>query len=191
MTTRASSRSRARLLVAATVSLAALVVAAPGAAAADAAVSMVSGNQFSPGTVTIQAGETVTWTNNDSAVPHNVSGNGFSVPIVNAGASFSHTFTTAGTYPYSCTFHPPGMVGTVVVEAAPAPTATPAPTSTGGGGGGGGTGGGGGSPAATLPTSSTHVPAQGDGGGSAAAGLALLGLAGLIGLGLARRRFAS
>lgn len=34
-----------------------------------------------------------------------------------AGQSFTHTFSTTGTFPYVCEFHPPGMTGTIVVQA--------------------------------------------------------------------------
>jgi plastocyanin len=69
---------------------------------------------FQPATVTIQAGDTVTWTNRDSAthtvkLPDQVS------PSLSQGQSWSFTFTKAGTYDYSCGIHP-SMTGTVVVK---------------------------------------------------------------------------
>ncbi|MCW3127521.1 MAG: Copper binding protein plastocyanin/azurin family, partial [Bacteroidetes bacterium] len=39
----------------------------------------------------------------------------FASPTMGGGATYSHQFTTAGTYTYSCTFHP-GMNGTVIVQ---------------------------------------------------------------------------
>jgi plastocyanin len=41
--------------------------------------------------------------------------NRFFSPTMDAGATFSQTFTTAGTFPYYCTFHV-GMTGTVTVQ---------------------------------------------------------------------------
>jgi plastocyanin len=83
---------------------------------------------YSPGTVTVKVGATVTWTNNDSVV-HNVqSTNGpglsaattstFASKILNPGQSFSFTFTKAGTYHYECTIHKtlPAMHAVVVVK---------------------------------------------------------------------------
>src|SRR5207247_557432 len=49
------------------------------------------------------------------------------------GATFSHTFNSAGTFPYYCTPHGGccGMVGTVIVaNASPTPAPTPSPSST-------------------------------------------------------------
>ncbi len=92
----------------------------------------VGDNFFSPASVTVAAGSTVTWTN-DGARPHtSTSDTGtWDSGMLKAGQTFSQIFGTAGTFTYNCAFHPE-MVATVVVEAsAPAPTeapqATPAP----------------------------------------------------------------
>jgi amicyanin len=84
---------------------------------------------FSPPMLTITAGDTVTWTNED-AVAHTATGatGAFDSGDLVQGASFSFTFMTPGTYAYICTPHPE-MTGQIVVQAA-APAATPA----GGGG---------------------------------------------------------
>ena len=70
---------------------------------------------FSPQSLTITVGTTVTWTNEDT-VTHSVTAN---TQIFNAfidpGKSVSFTFTTAGTYQYYCTPHP-DMTGTIVVQ---------------------------------------------------------------------------
>ncbi len=70
---------------------------------------------FAPATVTIPAGSTVTWTNHD-AEPHTVvaSDNSFHSPGLDTGATFSHTFTTPGSFDYICSVHP-FMHATVVV----------------------------------------------------------------------------
>ena len=63
---------------------------------------------FSPNTLTLSVGGTVTWINHDS-VPHVVSSgdNQFKKsPLLKTGQSFSHTFATTGSYPYFCSIHP-------------------------------------------------------------------------------------
>ena len=73
---------------------------------------------FSPGTVEVAVGTTVTWTNNDTA-PHTVTADdgGFDSGELAQGGTFSMTFDTAGTYSYFCEIHPQ-MTGSVVVTAA-------------------------------------------------------------------------
>jgi amicyanin len=73
---------------------------------------------FSPATITVKAGTKVTWTNKDST-PHTVTTDSGAPESFDSGsmdkdATFSFTFTKAGTYEYICTFHP-SMRGTVVV----------------------------------------------------------------------------
>ena len=78
--------------------------------------------QFEPADVTINAGETVTWTN-DEGVPHDVDGSGpggdfSSGPEggMNQGDTYKFTFDEPGTYEYVCRVHAPGMAGTVTVR---------------------------------------------------------------------------
>jgi amicyanin len=70
---------------------------------------------FSPATVTIKAGTTLTWTNRDQD-PHTVSATSgaFRSPTLNTGQSYQYTFTTPGHFDYLCTIHP-FMTATVVV----------------------------------------------------------------------------
>lgn len=70
---------------------------------------------FSPASVTIAVGDTVTWHNTGQA-PHNATGDGgsFSTPTLNNGQSASHTFSSPGTFSYICTIHPQ-MKGTIRV----------------------------------------------------------------------------
>ena len=70
---------------------------------------------FSPATVTVSVGDTVTWTNHDNA-PHNATADdgSFSTPNINDGQSTSHRFTQQGTFSYICTIHP-NMHGTILV----------------------------------------------------------------------------
>jgi plastocyanin len=72
---------------------------------------------FSPASVTVTAGSTVVWTNDDS-VQHDITFDGESVKssVLNRNDTFSHTFVAPGTYRYICSIHP-FMHGTVVVTA--------------------------------------------------------------------------
>ena len=100
--------------------LAAAVLAAGsvGVAFGDGAAIKISAKDFmfSPTTVTVKVGSTVTWTNLDEE-PHTVfSSTGlFRSSALDTKDSFSYTFDKAGTYRYSCTIHP-RMMGTIVVE---------------------------------------------------------------------------
>ena len=63
---------------------------------------------FNPTSLSVAAGATVTWTNQD-AVTHTVTYSSgpdasFSATVA-PGATFQHTFATAGTYQYYCTIH--------------------------------------------------------------------------------------
>ena len=75
------------------------------------------GNQaYSPDSVNVSVGGTVTWMNNDSTAHTSTSdASGWDSGVVAPGASFSRTFPTAGTFSYHCTLHT-GMVGKVVVQ---------------------------------------------------------------------------
>ena len=76
----------------------------------------IAGFRFSPATVTLAAGGTVTWTNRDGA-PHTATGDegAFDSGILEQGATFQHAFPTPGTYEYRCDLHS-SMRGTVVVQ---------------------------------------------------------------------------
>ena len=89
----------------------------PALAQADATVS-IADFSFSPASLTIEAGTTVTWVNNGAA-PHTATGDGgsFDTGQIAAGGSAGITFDTPGTYTYICSIHPQ-MTGTIVVTAA-------------------------------------------------------------------------
>jgi plastocyanin len=119
--------------------LAAVVLSAGLEARADQSVQIGPGLSFSPANITIAPGEKVTWSWAGS--PHSTTSDATSGPevwdsgIQVLGSSFSHTFTTPGTYPYYCKVHSfPGgtmMNGSVTVAAlTPTPTITGTPTST-------------------------------------------------------------
>jgi len=111
-----------------------MLLVQPIVARADTSISIVD-NSFSPQTITIAPGETVTWTNNGT-MQHTVTADdgSYDSGSLNPGASFSHTFTSAGTFPYHCTFHGAaggvGMSGTIIVESASSATSTSAMTAT-------------------------------------------------------------
>ena len=71
---------------------------------------------FSPATLTVSVGTTVTWTNNDN-MTHTVTSDatGFDSGDITMGSKYSRVFSVAGTYTYHCTIHPT-MKGTIVVK---------------------------------------------------------------------------
>lgn len=101
-------------LVASALALPALTAAST--AAPDTNVSIVY-RAYQPSDLTIVAGQTVVWTNSGLG-PHTVTSDAgqFDSGRLEAGATFSYTFTAPGTYLYSCTVHPT-MHGKVVVLA--------------------------------------------------------------------------
>jgi amicyanin len=80
---------------------------------------------FGPQSLTIKAGTTVTWTNEDD-IPHTVAATAkaFKSKVLDTDDKFSFTFATAGTYEYFCSLHP-HMTGTIVVESAAGGGAAP------------------------------------------------------------------
>ena len=75
----------------------------------------ISAMKFASQTVVVSVGGTVTWMHDDTP-PHDVTSDGnFASSILNAGDTFSQTFTEPGTYNYYCSVHP-GMRGTVIVQ---------------------------------------------------------------------------
>ena len=109
-----------------------LVAAALGAATAvmiamavlpswaqDAPTSAVSIDNFTftPQTLTVKAGTTVTWNNKDD-IPHGIASddNAFRrSKALDTDDKFAFTFTAPGTYKYFCYVHP-YMTGTIVVQ---------------------------------------------------------------------------
>lgn len=71
--------------------------------------------RFTPATLSVPAGTTITWINADD-VPHTiVSVEGkFHSHALDTDDSFRYRFDTAGTYKYYCSVHP-RMLGTIVV----------------------------------------------------------------------------
>jgi plastocyanin len=141
----------------------------------------ISDFKFSPSGVTVNVGDTVTWSNS-GPTPHSATANdgSFDTGILPKGGSGSHTFSQAGTFSYFCKPHP-FMKGTVTVVAAAADN---------GGGSAGGTDTGSGS---TGDTSASGTADDGSGlpsTGLDVGGIAVLGLATLALGAFLRRRTA-
>ncbi len=111
-----------------------VVLAIPLATAADAVARTVTIQTFAfaPATLTINAGDTVTWQNADPTAhtsTSNVPGQFDTAAIAPGAASRPIAFAQAGTFAYHCAIHP-GMMGTIIVQAAatPRPPTPPPPT---------------------------------------------------------------
>jgi plastocyanin len=71
---------------------------------------------FSPATLTVKVGATVTWINKDSATHNITSDTGvFQSGSMATNAAFSYKFNTPGTFAYHCSIHP-SMKATVIVQ---------------------------------------------------------------------------
>lgn len=143
-----------------------LLTLAPAAVqAADSTVDM-RGNAFGPSELTIQAGDSVTWTNKDAAIHDAAALDGsWTTPKLNINEEATLAFDTAGTFEYRCTIHPQ-MRGTLTVtEAAAEPTQPPTDAA----------------PTAPAATDSASASLAGPAGVAALAGL-------LVWVSLARRR---
>lgn len=87
----------------------------------DGATVSVDGFRFEPPTLEVSTGTAVTW-NNDDAINHTATAgtpdepeeSTFDIDLPDDGATGSHTFEEAGTYPYFCEVHP-SMLGEIVV----------------------------------------------------------------------------
>ena len=113
-------------------------------APATASVAILD-RSFSPTTVTVAPGGTVSWAN-QSDRDHTVTGPGFDSGVLGGGGRFSHTFPSAGTFTYICELH--SEMRASVTVAAGTDSAQPGP-----------------SPAA--PAASSPAPAAPAPGGSA------------------------
>ncbi len=132
-----------QVVVAGLVATAALGPGAAVPATADNADVTLEARAFAPATVTIVAGESVTWTNREPFLTtHTVTADGafdssqgcmvgLEQSCLNPGEQFMFTFAQAGSYAYYCRLHRgQGMVGTVQVTDPPTTTTTAPPTST-------------------------------------------------------------
>ena len=86
-----------------------------GFAAAATHTVVIDGLKYAPETITVKAGEPVTWVNKDP-FPHTVTAAGaFDSREIGAGKSWRYTPRKKGDYPYVCTLHP-NMKGMLKVE---------------------------------------------------------------------------
>jgi plastocyanin len=118
----ARRRRRIALLLGAVTAAALLTAALPeltaageAAAAASSATVTIDNFAFAPPTLTVTAGTTVTWKNEDDS-PHRIGDKNKSAAL-DTDDTFSHTFAAPGEYPYICTIHP-YMVGKIIVKPA-------------------------------------------------------------------------
>lgn len=101
--------------VAASPSAAASGAVSPAASAGSGAVAATIANfAFNPPTISVAAGATVTWTNNDDAT-HTVKFADAESPQLHKGDTYQRTFDKPGTFQYMCGIHPK-MMGTVTVR---------------------------------------------------------------------------
>jgi plastocyanin len=94
-----------------------MVEAPSGDKPAGVATIKIDNFSFGPATITIPAGGTVTWTNNDD-VPHVVTSDDnklFKSKALDTDDHFSFTFAKPGTYNYYCAIHPK-MTARIVVQ---------------------------------------------------------------------------
>ncbi|HET8755298.1 MAG TPA: plastocyanin/azurin family copper-binding protein [Solirubrobacteraceae bacterium] len=133
-----------RGLLAGTAAATLAVAFAPAALAQSPVVQAVDGtqadnydNRWSPASVTIKTGESVTWSFAGSGVYHNVISDGANWSFRNGDPAIapppaSYRFTAPGTYRFVCQIHATTMVGTVIVTDAsgnPPPPPPPPPLS--------------------------------------------------------------
>jgi plastocyanin len=111
---------RAAAIAALAATFAAGPVVSVEAAPAASTSAQILKDSYAPQTITIKAGDTLTWTNVDTTPGngHTVTSSGrgpLKSQSLSQGGTFSYTFATAGTYPYYCAIHP-DMTGTVTVH---------------------------------------------------------------------------
>ena len=95
-------------------------LAVPGAVSAAHAEEIevkIDNFTFAPQKLTVKAGTTVTWINEDDIPPTVVSTGHFRSKPLDTGDKFTFTFTTAGSFVYFCSLHP-HMQASITVEAA-------------------------------------------------------------------------
>ncbi|MGQ0530719.1 MAG: cupredoxin domain-containing protein [Panacagrimonas sp.] len=73
-------------------------------------------NVFVPVLLTVPVGTTVTWVNNDGSNHNVVFADQIKSGRLRHDATYTRTFTVAGTYPYQCAIHGDLMKGTIMVQ---------------------------------------------------------------------------
>jgi plastocyanin len=132
--------------------------AQPPAPRATTSAASIVDFAFDPGTLEVEVGGAIVWTNRGAA-PHTVTAadGSFDSEVIAAGATFERRFDTAGTIALVCTFHPE-MRGTILVAAAGSPGSaaaggSPAPVGSA-------------QPPRATPTASAEPSASPSGGGA-------------------------
>ncbi len=78
----------------------------------------IQGMAFTPSSITVKEGTTITWTNKDGVTHTITSDTGlFNSGSIGSGGTYTYTFSTAGTYQYHCSIHP-SMTAKVIVTSA-------------------------------------------------------------------------
>jgi plastocyanin len=90
----------------------------PATGTATSTVVAIKDFAFSPSSMTVEPGTTITWTNEDES-PHTITDKGktFRSAALDTNDRFSYTFTQPGEFTYYCTLHPM-MVGKIIVKPA-------------------------------------------------------------------------
>jgi plastocyanin len=74
---------------------------------------------YSPTTLSVKVGDTVTWVWRDGSIPHNVDGasdlSNFTSGNPKTSGAYTYTFKKAGSYAFHCDVHP-AMTGTITVS---------------------------------------------------------------------------
>jgi len=100
----------------------------PGSSVASGQSVTMAHYAFSPASITVHVGDSVTWTNSDQA-PHDATTTSapasFRSPTLSTGQSWTYTFRQPGQYNYYCSIHPDMRAVVVVI---PADNQSPAPS---------------------------------------------------------------
>ena len=118
-----AARGRRIGLMFAAIGIAGLVAAAiPAVGAGGAATVQIANFRFGPPALSVTAGTTVIWKNEDDS-PHRIADTtgAYASPALDTNDSFTHTFATPGVYKYICSLHP-YMKGEIVVKPAGNPS---------------------------------------------------------------------
>jgi plastocyanin len=108
-------------------SLAVAALAGSPARAGESHAVAITDFAFAPGSLMVEVGDTVTWTNNDPVVHTATATNGaFDTGDLATGASYPVTFTAPGAFDYFCEPHP-SMTGVITVVAAAGAPSSPGP----------------------------------------------------------------
>jgi plastocyanin len=136
-----------------------LAVTGLSALAQSSSAVTISDFQFSPASMQVAQGTTVTWTNNGPTNHTSTSDTGvWDSGVLPAGKSFSFKFNSPGTFAYHCAIHP-NMKATITVTSSAGASAAA-------------------SPSASQPAAPTQLPKTGGGAGQSS--MSLLWLLALV-----------